>query len=362
MDCGETNPNELAEPRDPWSVTPSDKHLRSRPSGPRDCHNVLFVWRGALPANSIAMLTVLDRTRSIVHSGCMPSNATGPQPRRPLPPSARKTGKTGATEPTGRSARRTSNRPPARPFFSVPTGTAARQAPDTSAKPKAAAATASSSLRGSPALTSEVRDDLVRALMPDLRILTEQLVKSTVDRSIAPLLNRQRALEAKLEGSSRSSPDKPHDFEAAIAAALAPLLAKQRELEKMLATSRHAEVHSQPSPGTGAAKVPDLPSSSTRPAIEEPVAASRARPPPLPVQAAPQPPPLTMAVERPAIAPRSNALAPAAFDTNALVDIPAELNGSRRKRLVVFLLIVVLVGILATVASLSVMSNMGAYP
>jgi hypothetical protein len=196
-------------------------------------------------------------------------------------------------------------------------------------------------------MTSEVRDELVRAVMPELRVLTERLVNTTVERAIASLLDRQRELEAKLEHSGRSSFDKPHDFEAKIAAAIAPLLAKQSELERMLGTSRP--------------NVPELPTSTARPPVEAQVTAPRARPPPLPLQAVALPPSAPSAVDRPA-GPHPEALATAAFSANALVDIPAELNGSRRKRVAVFLLVVVLVGILATVVTLSVMSNMGAYP
>jgi len=184
--------------------------------------------------------------------------------------------------------------------------------------------------------------------MPELRVLTEHLVKTTVERSIASLLDRQRELEAKLDRSDRPSFDKPHDVEdveAKIAAAIAPLLARQGELERMLGTSRP--------------NVPELPTQAARAPVEEQAAARRARPPPLPIQAVADPP---SAVESPAMRPHDDPLAMAALSTNALVDIPAELNGSRRKRLVVFLLVVLLVGILASVAALSVMSNMGAYP
>lgn len=155
-------------------------------------------------------------------------------------------------------------------------------------------------------------------------MLTEQLVKTSIERSIASLLDRQRDLEAKFERSGATSFDKPLDFDAKIEAAIAPLLAKQRALELMLDEARHAQV--RPSP---------------------------------PTQAAAQRP---MTAERLAIGPRPDALAAAALSANALVDIPAELNGSRRKRIVVFLLVLTVIGILATVATLSVMSNMGAYP
>lgn len=200
-------------------------------------------------------------------------------------------------------------------------------------------------------MTSEVRDELVRVLMPELRVLTEHLVKTAVERSLASVLDRQRELEAKVTRSGGASFDKPRDFEAQIQAAIAPLFTKQRELEAMLAASRHSDVYPQSSPGRGALHVP-----------EQQVAARRAGPPPLPSTQAAAQAPAPVAVARPAMGPRPDALAIAALSSNALDDIPAELNGSRRKRVVVFLLLIVLIGILATVASLSVMSNMGAYP
>lgn len=279
--------------------------------------------------------------RSFIIS-CMASNATDRQPRRAPPTSARNTG---TTESAGRSVRRASNRPPARPFFSVPSSSATRQSPPTISKSKPATPPASSSVHGAPATTSEVRDELVRALMPELRALTEQLVKTTVERSIASLLDRQRVLEAKLERSDRPAFDKSHDFEAKIAAAIAPLIAKQSEFEKVLGTSR---------PNVG-----ELLASTAPARVEEQVATRRVGPPPLPNQALAVP---SIAAERSPMGPRPDEFARAALSENALVDIPAELNGSRRKRVVVFLLVVVLVGILATAAGLSVMSNMGAYP
>ncbi len=195
--------------------------------------------------------------------------------------------------------------------------------------------------------------------MPELRVLTERLVKTSVERAMASLLDRQRELEAKLERSGGSSAVKPHDFEAKLKAAIAPLLAKQSELEMMLGALRHAQVRPRPSPGGGAPHVPELPTSTGRDPVEVHGAAPRGGPPPLPTQAmAPRP----SAVEPPAMAAQKDPFAVPALSANTLVDLPAELNGSRRKRLVVFLLLLTVIGVLATVASLSVMSNMGAYP
>jgi len=278
----------------------------------------------------------------------MATNEAGPQLRRPPP--APSTRNAGTTAPSVRTARRPSNRPPPKSFISAPSGAAPRQPPATNSLPKAAAASASSTPQSAPALTnptsptsptsstSEVRDELVRRIMPELRALTEQLVKTSIERSIASLLDRQRELEVKVERSRGMSFDTPRDFDAKLEAAIAPLLAKQRALEMMLDAARQAEVH--PAPRLGGP--PALPTQPTQPTQA----------------AAPRP----MIVERPATGPRTDALAAAALSTNDLLDIPAELNGSRRKRVVVFLLLITVIGVLATVASLSVMSNVGAYP
>lgn len=180
-------------------------------------------------------------------------------------------------------------------------------------------------------MTSEMRDELVRAIMPELRVLTEQLVKNAVDRSIVSLLDRQRELETKVERFGGASPDKPLDLDAKLEAAIAPVLAKQSALEARLDASRHAEVRLE-------ARVESSPL-ATRSAAQGPTAADQ------------------LAMQR-----QTEMLMAAALSRTALVDIPSELNGSRRKRLVVFLLVVTVVGILASVAALSVMSNMGAYP
>jgi hypothetical protein len=56
---------------------------------------------------------------------------------------------------------------------------------------------------------------------------------------------------------------------------------------------------------------------------------------------------------------------PAAFtaarDANAPWDIPPELNGSRRKRAVIWILAIAVVLLLLSVAGLSVLSNTGRY-
>ncbi|HEY6727220.1 MAG TPA: hypothetical protein VI197_24465, partial [Polyangiaceae bacterium] len=144
--------------------------------------------------------------------------------------------------------------------------------------------------------------------MPELRVLTEHMVKTSIERSIASLLDRQRELEAKVERSGGVVHDKPLDFEAKLAAAIAPLLAKQQTFEATFEAFRRAEA--RPEPLVGAASL------STRSAAQGA---------------------MTVTVDQVAMRRQSDALAAAALSGNALVDIPAELNGSRRKRVVVFL-------------------------
>jgi len=173
--------------------------------------------------------------------------------------------------------------------------------------------------------------------MPELRALVEHLVKTTLERSVASLLARHGELEAKVERVATSlekqralpaavqpaatpSPDGRRELEAAVQSALVPLLDRQRALETALADLRRAQ---------------------TRPAPSLPAAVSAA-PRAVPMQ------PLTAAFT-------------AAHDPTAAWDIPAELNGSRRKRVVIWILAIGVILLLLSVAGLSVLSNTGRY-
>lgn len=213
-----------------------------------------------------------------------------------------------------------------------------------------------------------VRDELVHAVMPELRTLVEHLVKTTVERSIASLLDRQRELEAKLERAASSlekqralpasveravtpSPDERRELEAAIQSALAPLLDKQRDLEAALVNVRRAELRPEDAPSLVSRRAPEPPTLLGGVALAQPALAVRAAPIVPSVVAAPHPiaaKPLTAAFT-------------ATPDANASWDIPKELNGSRRKRAVIWILAIAVVLLLLSVAGLSVLSNTGRY-
>ena len=174
--------------------------------------------------------------------------------------------------------------------------------------------------------TRAMRDELVRAVMPELRTLVEHLVKTTVERSMGPLLDRV----ASAERTSAPS-DERRELEAAIELAVAPFVAKQRELEAALGELRRAPAPPQALPNTPAQRAPQGAALPARAAV----AAA-----PLPARPAP-------------IAP--------ADDANAAWELPAALNGSRRKRMVIWLLALSVALGLLTVVVLAVLSNTGRY-
>jgi hypothetical protein len=167
--------------------------------------------------------------------------------------------------------------------------------------------------------TSAFRDELVRAVMPDLQVLVQHLVATAVERSIAPLLEKHRELDA----------------------ALKELRSAQR----------------RPEPGPSAKHAPDLVTSApsfhaeTRPRATAAVRVATAH------DVAPI---VAMAVERPALDRRAQVTVAAAYQASSLEDFPAELNGSRRKKLVFWAFAIGVVALLLSVIGMSVASNMGA--
>jgi len=252
----------------------------------------------------------------------MSTDGTGIEPRRaPLPPSARSAGAIGG------STRRPSNRPPPKSLFNGPPDPAAREPARAIPRPAAAALPASATAPSAADDARAVRDDLVRIVMPEVRALVEHLVKTTVERSVASLLDGQRELEAKLERVATSL-DKQHALTASAASAARPALDERRELEAAIQRALLPLLEKQ-----------------------RDLAATRAAPVLPAVGAAPRP----IAAKPPAAA---FALAP---DANTVWDIPNELNGSRRKRAVIWILAIAVVLLLLSVAGLSVLSNTGRY-
>lgn len=186
-----------------------------------------------------------------------------------------------------------------------------------------------------PANRSEARDELVRAVMPELRVLMEQLVKTAVESSTASLLGRQRELEAKVQRTGAASPVEPRELEAAVERAIAPLLDKQRELEAELRDLRRGALPPAGPANVSAQQVRHLAIAPNSVAARRPVAV------------------VPRAVPAPAVA--------ATHDTEPLLDLPAALNGSRRKRVVVWLLALGVILVLASVAGLAALSHGGKY-
>lgn len=182
-----------------------------------------------------------------------------------------------------------------------------------------------------PVNTRDLRDELVRALMPELRTLVEHLVAVATDRSVAPAPSR--------------------DVDAAIARAIAPLLERQRTLEASVVELQRNTLATKPSAGA-AQRSPERLISPGGVHVETQAW----------VTSSTNGPPVDVAIQRDLPAPRLAAtVGTKAFDTTPWADIPAELNGSRRKRIVLWLLALGLLALLGTAVALSVMSDAGAH-
>jgi hypothetical protein len=172
---------------------------------------------------------------------------------------------------------------------------------------------------------------LVRIVMPELRVLMEHLVSTAVERSISPLLEKQRELEASL-AELRS--------------------AQLRSSQVVTASARHV-VETAPSRSVQAERRPVAPVNDTA-VYREPV----------PVNVGPY-----GEVAVPVVAPqnrelngRNNAAATTrSARLESLEDIPSELNGSRRKKFMMVAFAVIVVVLILSVVSLSVLSNMGTH-
>jgi hypothetical protein len=245
------------------------------------------------------------------------TNATSTQARKPPPaPSAR----TSTTRQSSvRPARRMSNRP----NIFEPTQRAApvtRVEQALNSKPLAGAVSGSTGSReqGSSVQSNVSRDDIVRAVMPELQVLVQHLVTTSVERALAPLLDKQRELEATI-----------------------------KELRK-------APVRSEPTPavatthGTAARAVQAQPE----------VAATRPAPHVVP-DIVPQSGATVVARHAPSA--RSAVTNAATFDTTPLEDIPLELNGGRRRKAILWTIGVAVLLSLAAAVVLSVLSNRGTY-
>jgi hypothetical protein len=156
------------------------------------------------------------------------------------------------------------------------------------------------------AAAKAVRDEMVRAVMPELRVLLDHLVNTAVERSLGPLIDKQHELETTLK-------------------------AVQAQLREAKNAVPAREVRSD-----ARAAVP-----VAAPALMRPEAPHATHNPTLQTL------------------PRATPAAATAPNTSTAVDIPDELNGSRRKRVVVVSFAIALIVLLSSVVGLSVLSNLG---
>ena len=176
--------------------------------------------------------------------------------------------------------------------------------------------------KSAPVPSREVRDELVRAVMPELRLLMEHLVNTAVEHSIAPLLDKQRELEAALK-NLQSAQNRP-----------APSTNTSSRVNSEIAiATRSVPIEENPF-------VPYAAQTSARQAV-------------IPMPAA--------SVARPVVSVRAEVVTATVHDTDTLLDIPAELNGSRRTKTLIIAFAVVAAVIILTVIGLSVASNLGTH-
>jgi hypothetical protein len=160
-------------------------------------------------------------------------------------------------------------------------------------------------------VTTALRDELVRALMPDLQALTRHTVDTAVTRATAPLLDQLRELQAEL-----------------------------KEL-------RNAQTRAEPA--ASPRRAPEIATPTRAVQAEAPAAAIR----PLATVASP----VAITVQRPPVSAQIRAEPDAAYD----LDIPMELNGMRRKKAVAWVVGVLVTMLLLSAAGISILSNVGTH-
>ncbi|GEM_PF-3003608 len=173
-------------------------------------------------------------------------------------------------------------------------------------------------------VTSTVRDELVRAVMPELQVLMQHMVETAVGRAVAPLLD------------------------------------KQRELERALEELRNAQARPQPTPVTLTKQTvePAAPTRTAQAQASLPVTTSAPSMSHAAVEVGPSPMPTAA---RPLVRPTAIPVVAVPYGADVLDDIPAELNGSRRKKIILSVLAVTVVVSLAAAGVLSILSNQGMY-
>jgi len=245
----------------------------------------------------------------------MATNATVTRASSPLPPPSARNST--SRQSSVRPARRMSNRPPPRPSHGTAPSTNVRKTANASPVVRTVTGSSNPSEQSSSVRTSVVRDELVRAVMPELQVLMHHLVNTAVEQAITPLLNKQRELEAAI-----------------------------KEL-------RNTQVRPEPSP-----HAPE-PASTTRTARAE--GGTLATPFVSTVTGAAVALAPASAVARPVVSARSEVIPAAVYDTYVLTDLPSELNGSRRKKATVWVLAGTVILLLLSAIILSVLSNRGTY-
>jgi hypothetical protein len=199
--------------------------------------------------------------------------------------------------------------------------------------------TSNSAERGSLVLTRELRDELVRTLRPELRQLVQHIADSALERTMAPLLQKQRELEAALKElrilQSRYERSAEPSAARAVDVATPPRISQvETRAAAACASATQAQV-----PAVSVPAADNAAPTRSRDAVAVSVA--------------------TPAGYAAAASTRAHVLRVPGHDWNTVEDIPSELNGSRRKRTIACLIVVTVLLAILTMAGLSVLSNMG---
>ncbi|MGC4065009.1 MAG: hypothetical protein QM784_10280 [Polyangiaceae bacterium] len=186
---------------------------------------------------------------------------------------------------------------------------------------------------------SEVRDELVRVVMPELRVLMEHLVAGAVERAIAPLLEKQHELEDALK-----------ELRTVQARAVQPTAVAKPATQVVSARVAPAESYPAPAVNTAVYREPPQPNVAV---YREPAKAefNGYRDAPVPTTATPNGEP----------ANRVNLATGRSSRLDTLEDIPSELNGSRRKKFLMVAFAVAVFVLILSAVGLSVMSNLGTH-
>jgi hypothetical protein len=162
--------------------------------------------------------------------------------------------------------------------------------------------------------------------MPDLQVLVQHLVETAVGRALGPVLDKQHELETALKAL--------RDAQLRTETSSSPRVQPKREPDATAGSLRNdANPFTSPSPS------PAAPNVSYKEIKQTPV---------------PE-------VSRPASNVAAVQFRRNTYNTDTFEDIPSELNGSRRKKVVIWAFALLMMLVLISAVGFSALSNMGTH-